>query len=78
MSSAKYVKAALQNFNETLEKSEKRLSGHCVTPLRSGYRPETNDSAELKEDGLQYYQELIGVLRGIIELGGVEILLETK
>ena len=69
MSSAKYVKAAVKNVEETLARSEKRLAGRCVAPLRSVYRPETDDLAELKADGLQYYQDLIGVLRWIIELG---------
>ena len=52
------------------------MSGHYVAPLRSGYRTETDDSTELKAYGLHYYQELIGVLRWIVELGRVEILLE--
>ena len=56
MSSAKYVKAEVENVEETLEKSEKRLTGCCVAQLRSGYRPKTDDSAELKVDVLQYYQ----------------------
>ena len=63
MSSAKYIKAAVKNVEETLAKYEKRLTGRCVAPLSSGYRPKNDDSAELKADGLQYYQELIGVLR---------------
>ena len=37
MSSAKYVKAAVQNVEETLAKSEKRLTGRCVVPLQSEY-----------------------------------------
>ena len=78
MSSAKYVKAAVQNVEETMVKSKKIFSGRCVAPLWSGYRPETDDSSELREDGLQYYQELIGVLRWIVELGRVDILLETS
>ena len=78
ISSAKYVKVAVKNVKETLEKSEKRFLGHCFTPLQSGYWYETNDSAELRSDGLQYYQELIGVLRWIVELGRVDILLETS
>ena len=76
MSSAKYVKAAVKNVEETLSKSEKRLTGCCVAPLLSVYRPETDDSSELRVDGLQYYQELIGVLRWIVGLGRVDILLE--
>ena len=78
MSSAKYIKAEVKNVEETIAKSEKRLTGRCVAPLLSGYRPETDDSAELKVYGLHYYQELIGVLRWIVELGRVNILLETS
>ena len=33
ISSAKYVKAAVQNVEETLAKPEKRFPGHCVAPL---------------------------------------------
>ena len=69
MSYAKYIKAEVKNVEETLEKYEKRLTGRCVASLRSGYLPETDDSVELKADGLHYYQELIGVLRWISEMG---------
>ena len=68
MSSAKYIKVAVQNVEETLAKYKKRFPERCVAPLQLGYRPETDDSAESKADGLQYYQELIGVLRWIVEL----------
>ena len=68
----------MQNDEETLARSEKRLTGRCVAPIQSGYRPKTNVCAELKADDLQYYQELIGVLRWIVELGQVDILLETS
>ena len=33
MSSVKYVKASVQNVEETLAKSEKRFLGRCVAPL---------------------------------------------
>ena len=75
MSSAKYVKTEVQNVEETLTKYENRLSRRCFVPLQSGYRPETDDSAELKADGLQYYQELIGVSRRIVKSVQIDILL---
>ena len=77
-SSEKYCKAAVENVLTRLEKEGKRLPSKCVTPLKSGYRPEMDDTPELKADGLQYYQELIGVLRWAVELGRVDILLETS
>jgi hypothetical protein len=33
--------------------------------------------SELKADGLQWYQEMIGSLRWVVEIGQVDILLET-
>ena len=59
-------------------KSEKRLPGRCNTLLNPGYRSEMDDSCELKSDGLQYYQELVSVLRWMVELVRVDILLETS
>ena len=59
MSSEKYVKSAVVNVEKKLLKSEKRLPSRCNTPLKPGYRPEMDDSCELKADGLQYYQELV-------------------
>jgi hypothetical protein len=44
----------------------------------SDYHLELDTSAELKADGVQYYQELIGILRWAVELAGrVNILLEN-
>ncbi len=77
MSSDKYCKDAVENVEEMLQKDGKRLPSKCVTPLKSGYRPEEDVSPELKADGVQTYQELIGVLRWAVELGRVDILLET-
>jgi len=36
-----------------------------------------DDTAELKAEGVQYYQKLVGVLRWAIELGRVDILYEV-
>jgi hypothetical protein len=46
--------------------------------LPTDYKPELETSPELRADGVQYYQELIGILRWAIELGTVDILLETS
>ena len=77
MSSEKYCRAAVKNAEERLAKDGKRLPTRCGTPMKHGYKPELGVSPELKADGLQYYQELIGVLRWAIELGRVDLLLET-
>ena len=77
MSSQKYVKAAINNVEEVLAKTDQRLPTKCGTPLKSGYRPELDTSPELKQDGLQRYQELVGMLRWAVELGRFDVLLET-
>ena len=77
MSSEKYVKAAVENVESELQKTGQRLPTKCRTPLSSNNRPELDTSAELKADGVQRYQEMIGILRWAVELGRVDILLET-
>ena len=42
------------------------------------YSHEIDVTAELKADGIQYFQELIGVLRWAYEIVRVDILLETS
>ena len=46
--------------------------------IATHYQPELEASAELLSDGIQTYQELIGVLRWAVELGRVDILLEAS
>ena len=69
MSSEKYVKSAIQNIEETLHKMGQRLPSKCKTPLAYGYHPELDVTPELKADGLQQYQKLIGILWWVVELG---------
>ena len=78
MSSEKYVKSAIENIEQTLAETNQRLPTKCRTLLSSGYRSELDTSPELKTEGLQRYQELIGILRWTVELGRVDILLETS
>ena len=60
-----------------MEKKGLKLPSKCYTSLSSGYAPELDAASELKADGLQWYQELIGMLRWAVEIGRVDILLET-
>jgi hypothetical protein len=78
MSPEQYCKAAVSNVEEDLAKSGKRLPSKCVTPFSSKYAPWLEESPELKADGVQRYQELIGQLRWAVEIGRVDILLETS
>ena len=78
LSSEKYMKSAIQNIEETLQKMGQRLPSKCKMPLAYGYRPELDITPELKADGLQRYQELIRILLWAVELGRVNILMETS
>jgi hypothetical protein len=78
MSPEQYVKSAVANVEERLAKSGRRLPGKCITPFSCNYAPWMETTAELKADGVQHYQELIGVLRWAVEIGRVDILLETS
>ena len=77
MSSDKYCASMVKNVEENLAKKGLRLPSKCTTPLKHGYKPELDCTGELKADGLQWYQEMVGSLRWAIELGRVDILLET-
>jgi Reverse transcriptase (RNA-dependent DNA polymerase) len=76
-SAEKYVSESVKTVEQALAKKGLRLPSKCYTPLPTDYRPELETSPELKADGVQYYQELIGILRWAVELGRVDILLET-
>ena len=77
MSAEQYVNASVKNVEEALAKRGLRLPTKCYTPLSTDFHPELETSAELKSDGIQLYQELIGVLRWAVELGRLDILLEV-
>ena len=77
MSSDAYCTALVKTVESILEKKGLRLLSKCRTPLAHGYRPELAATAELKSDGVQWYQELIGSLRWAVEIGRLDILLEV-
>jgi hypothetical protein len=77
MTSEQYVKAAIGNIEATLHESGQRLLSKATTPMQANYQPELDTSAELKLDGIRYYQELIGVLRWAIELGRIDTAIEV-
>ena len=56
MSSSKYLKAAITNVEERLALVGKRLPTKCKTPMVTKYAPEMNVTAELKDDGIQYFK----------------------
>ncbi|KAI2502131.1 Reverse transcriptase (RNA-dependent DNA polymerase) [Fragilaria crotonensis] len=79
MSSEEYVKAAIVNVETALDATGQRLlPSRCTTPMQANYRPELDDTSELKVDGVRNFQELIGVLRWAVELGHIDIAMEVS
>ncbi len=78
MSPEQHVKAAATHVEEDLAKRGRRLPAKCVTPFSSNYAPWLEESPELKADGVQHFQELIRQLWWAVEIGPVDILLETS
>ena len=77
MSEEKYVRAAVDNVEQNLAKSNHHLLTCCKTSIISGYWPETDTLPDLKFEGVTQYQEMVGVLRWTFDLGRVDILLIT-
>ena len=83
-SSSQYVRAAVKNVEEYLEKRHKSgdmmfsMPKKAETPMSTTYRPELDVSPELNAQDSSYYQSLIGILRWIVELGRVDICLEVS
>ena len=77
MSSGKYCAAMVNNVEYNLAKKDLMLPTKCNLPTKHGYRPEMDCTGDLKADGLQFYQELIGSLCWAVDIIRVDILLET-
>ena len=60
-----------------MAKHELKFPTRCNTPLSLNYNPSEDRTQQLDASGVQYFQELIGVLRWAVELGRVENLLEV-
>jgi hypothetical protein len=79
-SSEKYVSAAVTNVEGKLREVGRELlrAKHCSAPFATGYKPELDTSPKLALEGYRFFQEIIGVLRWAVELGRIDILLETS
>ena len=78
MTSYKYVNAAIHAVEERLkERNDRPLPLRAATPMSYDYIPELDATEELQSDKVNYYQELIGILRWATEIGRVDILHEV-
>ena len=77
MSSENYVKSAIDNPESKLGQSNMHLT-KCRTPMSTSYHPSEDVTKELNTEGVQFYQELIRILRWEAEIGRFDILLEVS
>ena len=85
-SAEQYVKEAIANVKQQLKKDgfqfNKKLSDPNYSPQQpfsaKTYRPEIDTSLECNDAQGTYYQNLIGVLRWIVELGRIDIHYEVS
>ena len=78
LTSKDYIKAAVENVEKTLEKKGMILPTRADTPMIKDYYPELDESPELNEQDITWFQELIGILRWSVEIGRVDILTELS
>ena len=77
-SSSQYIQNAVKNIEKRLHLRGETLPGRGSAPWPSNYRPEIDISPELSEENANYFQSLIGVLRWIVELGRIDLTMETS
>jgi hypothetical protein len=80
MSSTTYIKNAIANIRELLKEDGRELrtsKRRGRTPLPVAYKPELEQSNELPPAMISRYLQLIGILRWAVELGRIDIALET-
>ena len=67
---------AINNLEEKLANHESKLPNRCDTTLYSNYHPSEETTVELDANGVQYFKDIIVVLRWEVELGRVKLFLE--
>ena len=86
MGSETYVKKAVKNLKKKMEKDglefNKKLSDPAISvpqPFSSvGYRPEIDTSVECNDAQVTLFQNVIGILRWVVELGRIDIAFEVS
>ena len=78
MSSEYYVKAAIKNVELWLAKKGDILKTKAACVFPSGWKPECDTTPLLGDDDASYFQQQIGVLRWMVELGRIDICTEVS
>jgi hypothetical protein len=78
MSSHDYVLNAVKIIEDILAEEGMKLKGKADRPFPQHYRPEVDVSKELEPYLVQRYQQLMGILRWMVERGRVDIQMEVS
>ncbi len=75
-----YLFNAIKQVHAELKQKDLSLKefGTGLRPYPASYRPELDVTAPLDEEGMNRFQQLIGILRWSIELGRIDILTEVS
>ena len=78
MSSNEYMKAAVAEVVEDLDKQGLKLKGKAYRPYDSNYKPELDVTEELDDNGVAKFQAYIGMFHWMIELGCIDIMTKVS
>ena len=78
LSAEKYVSEAIRNVKDYLEHQGQVLESKASGALPSGYRPELDLTPYCDDETANYYQQQIGVLQWIVELGCMDVFTEVS
>mmetsp|Transcript_18951 Transcript_18951/g.26747 ORF Transcript_18951/g.26747 Transcript_18951/m.26747 type:complete len:460 (-) Transcript_18951:1019-2398(-) len=78
ISSVDHINAAVKTIKEALKNKPCKLPTKVTNPMTLNCQPELDESPELDAQGVQFYQEMMGMLRWATELGKVDVLLELS
>jgi hypothetical protein len=78
LGSGKYIREAIRNVKTWLDKRGKFLKTKASSVLPTGYRLELDATPYCTDKESSYYQQQIGVLRWVVELGRIDICSEVS
>ena len=78
VTSLDYLKAAVAIVEKSVKITTRQFPNKVLMPMVLSYLTVLDASKELKPDNIQFFQELIGMLRWATEVGRVEVMLETS
>ena len=78
LSPSKYVQETVKNVKDHFKRERAGLlwPKKAVTPFIRNYLPEMDITKELDLENSNYFQSQIGILRWMVELGGIDIITE--